>query len=102
DGIRDFRVTGVQTCALPIFGRGAVLCEKVRELHGEAAGMGGCDQFFRVGARLAGFILKPALEGIGLLGKSAALGVERAGPFGERDRKSVVEGETGEVRRGGM
>src|SRR5690606_39590507 len=28
DGIRDFHVTGVQTCALPIFGRDAVLRKK--------------------------------------------------------------------------
>src|SRR5690606_40201845 len=38
DGIRDFHVTGVQTCALPISDSGAVLCLAGRNRTGE----GGC------------------------------------------------------------
>src|SRR5256885_6208075 len=34
DGIRDYKVTGVQTCALPIYHR---LLERVGEMHGEYA-----------------------------------------------------------------
>src|SRR5690606_41160226 len=47
DGIRDFHVTGVQTCALPIWGDGdealervAALGEAVGELEGDLAAVG--------------------------------------------------------------
>src|SRR5690606_40376910 len=35
DGIRDFHVTGVQTCALPIFARIAVSDEDAERMTGE-------------------------------------------------------------------
>ena len=56
----------------------------MRELHGEAAGMGGGDQLLRIGAGLAAFVLEAALERIGLALEGAALRVERAGALGER------------------
>src|SRR5690606_40286386 len=41
-GIRDFHVTGVQTCALPIYGRLRTLSVVVvDELRGRVAGVGG-------------------------------------------------------------
>src|SRR2546430_13508866 len=33
DGIRDLTVTGVQTCALPIYGPGQVVIERPRKSH---------------------------------------------------------------------
>src|SRR5690606_12725948 len=42
DGIRDFHVTGVQTCALPIGGHGAVILGVgTASREGDVAGMGG-------------------------------------------------------------
>src|SRR5256885_10541635 len=38
DGIRDYKVTGVQTCALPICTRSTVLCGKEYLLSRTAAG----------------------------------------------------------------
>src|SRR5256885_3899609 len=35
DGIRDYKVTGVQTCALPIFDRGHPLAELLADLRRE-------------------------------------------------------------------
>src|SRR5690606_40072823 len=38
DGIRDFHVTGVQTCALPIFTTGALVEHALQQLYGEETG----------------------------------------------------------------
>src|SRR5690606_11153409 len=38
DGIRDFHVTGVQTCALPIFSEFGELLAELLEAHPEACG----------------------------------------------------------------
>ncbi len=59
-------------------GGGAVLGQEVRELHGEAAGMRGGDEFLRIGAGLAAFILEPRLERVRRAFQGPALRVERA------------------------
>src|SRR5256885_9478307 len=38
DGIRDYKVTGVQTCALPIFGRAAELLARIDAVLAQARG----------------------------------------------------------------
>src|SRR5256885_11218467 len=43
DGIRDYKVTGVQTCALPIFARGgAALGNLARLVHAPHGGVADC------------------------------------------------------------
>src|SRR2546426_3555850 len=77
DGIRDYKVTGVQTCALPIsnYGRSAI----------DVAGPGGT-----VGPPNSGLAvtLNCSLSGSVTMGNPAACG--KGARRWERDRKSVV------------
>src|SRR5690606_40597580 len=81
DGIRDFHVTGVQTCALPIFGRGPG--ELVLE-HGIAIGTGAYVLRLRVDRLRVGLRPRPGrLRRRGhALRQAWELGIER-------DRKST-------------
>src|SRR5207302_7541291 len=79
DGIRDFHVTGVQTCALPIssaFGEPALL-QKVLEAHGPDRVLVSVDVR---GGRVAtaGWTEQGALDALGALERLQRDGVERS------------------------
>src|SRR5690606_39492074 len=69
DGIRDFHVTGVQTCALPIWLRRGVASAAVRHLGGGSGGLGragGASQRLQRGERSGQAGAAPVLpEGAG-------------------------------------
>src|SRR5690349_24700144 len=87
DGIRDLYVTGVQTCALPIYRR-------ARGVAGGGAAAGG-RQRLRARRRAAG-ARDPSR---GARGRRAAPARARARRAAREDRKSVVEGKS--TDRGG-
>src|SRR2546426_12547453 len=77
DGIRDYKVTGVQTCALPISLRGG------RRRH--AVPRRGC----------GGAVGHPGQVVAGAAG--ARIPADRRDAHDQRDRKSVVEGKSGDL-----
>src|SRR2546422_1624404 len=80
DGIRDVAVTGVQTCALPIWGRGR---HGVVDRHGGAAALG-------ERAEGAGEVLAGHRGRAGALGRGDRAAGEAAGPrVAERDARGV-------------
>src|SRR5690606_39718661 len=93
DGIRDFHVTGVQTCALPIWGVRGLSRLAGRNPSAAARGctVGGRGHLRYYGAEQP----RPAA----VLPFSLPGRERRLPACGHRDRKSVVEGESGE--RGG-
>src|SRR5690606_39934286 len=94
DGIRDFHVTGVQTCALPISLLGSTVLESC--LVPERAAGGEC----RGRARPINNIPEPGrvVNSKGAGHRAASPG-DGSGPGQGQDRKSVVEGKGAE--RGG-
>src|SRR3712207_9336810 len=81
DGIRYIGVTGVQTCALPISLRGA--------RHAEVTGEQGLAE--TVDVRLEVVVRR------GRRAEAGGQGVGIAPPGGVQDRKSVVEGKSGDL-----
>src|SRR5690606_39744467 len=83
DGIRDFHVTGVQTCALPILGSAEAFDQLVEPLADAlGAGIAATRAVVDAGWR-------PYAEQVGQTGKSVAPG----------DRKSAVQGKSRNLRR---
>src|SRR5690606_40381909 len=73
DGIRDFHVTGVQTCALPILlGLGPTLAAATATLAGALAGRFRFGLLFAGGAGRPGLLLAPAGRGLRLLATALA------------------------------
>src|SRR5690606_40957637 len=94
DGIRDFHVTGVQTCALPICLRANVLeqlfpraWEALNKLREETLAL---DGDIHAGSALRDDRQKVVVNVIQVHGPHSSTG------RGSRDRKSVVEGRSGE------
>src|SRR5256886_10386762 len=71
DGIRDLTVTGVQTCALPIFGRAGAL-ERGPRVRLRVARAAACGARLWPGARRGGAAARLAIAGPGAL--SAKIG----------------------------
>src|SRR5690606_40126581 len=97
DGIRAFHVTGIQTCALPIFHS---LCTELLRAHPAEAGI---DPRFAMLEEADSTILKNhAVEAALAMAADDPLLVRLFQLFGERglDRKSVVEGKTGDLSTG--
>src|SRR5256885_12716877 len=84
DGIRDYKVTGVQTCALPILFR-----------HGFPREPPGCRGDLRAACRLAGTVRAAAVR----LPRAVPRVRDAAGRGDARvDRKSGGEGKRGDLR----
>src|SRR5690606_39705390 len=81
DGIRDFHVTGVQTCALPIFTipLGVVVALSVGSLAGQlgAEGYGGAVVAFVIVGQAAPLICALMISGVGGSAMCADLGARK-------------------------
>src|SRR5699024_12129495 len=97
DGIRDRNVTGVQTCALPIW-RGAIVAGTAAQAR-RPSGAFTADRAARAGGRGRRPRGDPVLRLDAGRGAGAG-GPERGDPVVRADRKSVGEGEGEEGTRG--
>src|SRR5690606_39570810 len=87
DGIRDFHVTGVQTCALPILAQEAVRAPLLEAyLHDEP----GLDPA-RIGNRLRLARRRPLLRGSQALGHGGELALAEAAEIGRASCRERVE-----------
>src|SRR5690606_40872883 len=98
DGIRDFHVTGVQTCALPIYRGHGLLVEEELPVSADLIGQEG--ETVLVHREIALGRLRQGLPPP-LLREIAGIGPEGHDVAEEGDRKSVVEGKRVNVERRG-
>src|SRR5690606_40717412 len=93
DGIRDFHVTGVQTCALPIYASPATISHQ----RGAASKQAGFAGFY---ARIMSRLIENGRRRHAFYAAVVGLLFLSVGLLFVRDRKSVVQGKT-EARCGG-
>src|SRR5690606_27607116 len=88
DGIRDFHVTGVQTCALPIFLRRVCRRRRGRHLKGMGFNNGGWDS---VRASRVSWLLLAVLVGWGALSPGDDHGFGPAPAIAQTDLRQVPQ-----------
>src|SRR2546430_17049778 len=93
DGIRDLTVTGVQTCALPIWSTGASRSTGRRRAGSTSGGSGGTPGT-TARHRSGGGASPPTRTGKGRVGEK---GRSRGGPDNLKKKKKTVCGQCGEL-----
>src|SRR5690606_39684994 len=93
DGIRDFHVTGVQTCALPIYSAAAPRAKRFIRLDTPARAAGAAQGALLSRPAPASAIADPGRDKRGSARQSAGTGARSA-----RSIASMIRGSSGDVR----